>query len=101
LMISAHTKKIEGLDDANQDSIIEELINLITDKPYTHIWQPYDLIFWNNRRSLHRALPYNSEGERRRLKRVEIVGGDKPEDATSLWCKLKYMRKSWFSSKTP
>jgi taurine dioxygenase len=41
---------------------------------YRHIWQPHDLVFWDNRSLLHLATGCPPE-QRRRLYRTTIEGG--------------------------
>jgi alpha-ketoglutarate-dependent 2,4-dichlorophenoxyacetate dioxygenase len=81
LMISAHTRLIEGFElslGQDQDSILAELLNHMITNPYTHQWEVGDVVLWNNRRCMHRVLPYASHKDRRRLMRVEVVGGPRP-----------------------
>jgi len=81
LMISSHLSFIEGIEldlNENQDNILAELFSYITKEPYTHKWEVGDVVFWNNRRCLHRVLPFADLVDRRRLYRVEVLGGLRP-----------------------
>jgi len=43
---------------------------------YEHLWNPGDLMLWDNRSCLHARTDFSPD-ERRRLRRVTVVG-DKP-----------------------
>jgi alpha-ketoglutarate-dependent 2,4-dichlorophenoxyacetate dioxygenase len=64
----------ESTGRANVD--VDDLIKKTTadHNVYTHKWTEGDLVVWNNRRTLHRVLPYDLSAERRRLWRIEAYG---------------------------
>jgi taurine dioxygenase len=72
------TIRIEGLPTEES----EELLNLLFDHQerrefiYEHVWQPRELIMWDNRCTLHARTDF-SAGERRLMRRVTILG-EKP-----------------------
>ncbi len=72
------TRHIEGM--APHES--EELLNLLfahQERPefvYEHVWQPGDLLMWDNRCALHARTDF-SPNERRLMRRVTILG-EKP-----------------------
>lgn len=41
---------------------------------YDHRWRPKDLVMWDNRCLLHRAIPYDYEQHRRVLRRTTVAG---------------------------
>jgi taurine dioxygenase len=41
---------------------------------YSHSWRPGDLVFWDNRSSLHRARPFDDKAYRRLMHRTTIAG---------------------------
>jgi len=41
---------------------------------YSHPWKPKDLILWDNRSVMHRATPFASAQEKRRMVRTTIAG---------------------------
>ena len=43
---------------------------------YTHRWQPGDLVFWDNRCMLHRAVANYDMGKSRRVLQRLVVKGD-------------------------
>ncbi|MED5572956.1 MAG: TauD/TfdA family dioxygenase, partial [Pseudomonadota bacterium] len=40
---------------------------------YSHEWRQYDLVIWDNRRTMHRARPFPSE-EPRDMRRTTLRG---------------------------
>ena len=44
---------------------------------YYHVWQPGDLVMWDNRAVLHRGTPYDTSLERRVVRRT-VLKGDAP-----------------------
>ena len=73
-------KPEEGLD------IIEELVEFATQPKfvYTHEWQANDLIFWDNRATMHRVLPFDEKNDRRRMHRTTLVNSRLTEEQSSL-----------------
>ena len=73
------TARIEGLEKAESDSLLEELF-AITEDPaivYAHIWQPGDLVIWDNRCITHARTDFPAN-ERRLLHRTTLVGTVSP-----------------------
>lgn len=73
------TARIEGLEKAESDSLLEELF-AITEDPaivYAHIWQPGDLVIWDNRCITHARTDFPAN-ERRLLHRTTLVGTESP-----------------------
>jgi alpha-ketoglutarate-dependent 2,4-dichlorophenoxyacetate dioxygenase len=40
---------------------------------YSHHWQPEDLVIWDNRATMHRALPFDDTTVRREMRRVTTL----------------------------
>jgi len=72
------TAKIEGLERAESDAILEELFAIAEDPSiyYEHEWRLGDLLMWDNHASIHMRTDFPRE-ERRLLRRC-TVGGDGP-----------------------
>jgi taurine dioxygenase len=70
------TARIEGLDRAESDAILDELFAIAEDRShvYEHVWTPGDLLIWDNRCSTHARTDFPA-GERRLLRRCTIEGG--------------------------
>jgi len=80
LYIGNHTSHVEGRSVAEGEALIDELQAFATQAQfiYRHRWQPGDLVMWDNRCLLHRALP-NFEMERyARVLNRTVVRGDIP-----------------------
>ncbi len=75
-----YTRTFVGEDEAESQALVTELMEFAT-RPefvYVHKWTPGDLIIWDNRSSVHKAMPFDEEGTRRRMHRT-TVRGEKPE----------------------
>jgi len=72
------TRAIEGMDEAEGRRLICLLTDFSTQPAfvYRHRWQPRDLVFWDNRSTMHRATEFDNQY--RRLMRRTTVQGDAP-----------------------
>lgn len=75
---SAHTTGIAGMAEDEAQSLLQELFAFSTgpDFIYRHQWRRHDVLFWDNRRALHHALPYDPKYERHMHRAT--VEGDRP-----------------------
>ena len=75
----AITSHFEGMDVVESRRIIKEITDFATQPlfVYRHQWRAKDLVFWDNRSTMHRALPFNESKFRRVMHRTTIKG-DKP-----------------------
>ncbi len=66
LYLGRHAGSIPGLDDAEAEQLITELMDFTCRPPRTlsHSWRPGDIVVWDNRCVLHRARPYDHREER-------------------------------------
>jgi alpha-ketoglutarate-dependent 2,4-dichlorophenoxyacetate dioxygenase len=80
MLFGAHTTGIKDWPEADSQRLLDELQRHCTQDRfvYTHRWRQHDLLMWNNRRVMHRVLPYDDAGQRRRLWRAEVVGDRRP-----------------------
>jgi len=72
------TVRIEGLPEREAADLLDELI-AHTAKPafqYRHVWQPHDLVFWDNRCAMHHATTYDRQYARHMHRTT--VKGDRP-----------------------
>ena len=78
LYISSSAQGIEGMADDAARALLDDLIGIATrpEHVYTHRWQPFDLMIWDNRCNLHRSdgFDYQSLVHRRLLHRVIVAG---------------------------
>lgn len=69
------TRSIVGLSEPESRELLETLFSYLSRPEFIwkHRWQPGDLVFWDNRCTLHRRQPFD-EKERRILKRTQMFG---------------------------
>jgi taurine dioxygenase len=72
------TEEIEGLSEAENRETLDTIFDHIRQSPdsYWHLWQPGDLVLWDNRRALHARVDFPAD-EPRKLRRVPIAD-DRP-----------------------
>jgi alpha-ketoglutarate-dependent taurine dioxygenase len=61
LAIGRHGYDVTGLDDKESQSFLEGLRDTACQPPriWAHRWNPGDIIVWDNRRLLHRSMPWD------------------------------------------
>ena len=61
LLIGRHAHAIPGLDPAESERFLEGLVEFACQAPrvYTHRWTAGDVVVWDNRCLLHRAMPWD------------------------------------------
>ncbi len=71
---------VEGLSLEDGDALLDRLIAHATQPAYEyrHVWQPGDLVMWDNRCTMHKANGDYPAGERREMHRI-ILAGDLPQ----------------------
>ncbi len=79
IYVASHASHIVGMDVADGRLLLMELIELATraGTTYRHEWRVGDLVMWDNRRSLHRGLPFD-ERYPRDMRRVTTSDGTEP-----------------------
>lgn len=80
LYIGNHTSHVDGWSLTVGEALIEELQTFATQEHfvYRHQWQPGDLVMWDNRCLLHRALPNFAMERYARVLNRTVVRGDIP-----------------------
>lgn len=73
------TARIEGVDRAESDALLEALFETAEDPAivYEHVWRPGDLVIWDNRCITHARTDF-PEDEKRLLQRTTLVGNEAP-----------------------
>jgi alpha-ketoglutarate-dependent taurine dioxygenase len=90
IFLGDHAQSIVGMGYEEGRALIEE-VNVMAITPelvYEHKWQPRDLMIWDNRSTLHRALPYDEARERRVIRRCTVIG-DVPRQSDLAWQELR------------
>jgi taurine dioxygenase len=72
---SIYNDAIEGMDDGAAHRLIEELTEFAAQPKYMyrHVWEPHDVLMWDNRCTVHAVTPHDPT-ERRVMHRTTIVG---------------------------
>jgi taurine dioxygenase len=76
LFVSEHfTTRIIGRPDDESKALLQELFahSVKPEHIYRHLWQPHDLVFWDNRSLMHLAAG-TPENQRRKMYRTTIEG---------------------------
>ncbi len=74
--LGSHCHFVEGWDYPKSRALITELTSWIT-RPefvYSHKWEPFDLVMWDNQAVLHRGNPWPDEDYRRVMHRTTVAG---------------------------
>jgi alpha-ketoglutarate-dependent taurine dioxygenase len=74
---SIYNDAIEGMGEAESRRLIEELSEFAAQPKYMyrHVWEPHDVLMWDNRCTVHAVTPYDPH-ERRVMHRTTIVGSE-------------------------
>jgi len=61
LLIGRHAHNIPGMDKSESESFLDGLVEFACQPPrvYHHHWTPGDVVIWDNRCLLHRAMPWS------------------------------------------
>jgi len=80
LYIGNHASHIVGMPETEGDALLQELLDHATQPQfvYTHHWRDGDLVMWDNRCLLHRALANYEMGKHRRILHRTVVTGTVP-----------------------
>jgi alpha-ketoglutarate-dependent 2,4-dichlorophenoxyacetate dioxygenase len=75
LYIASHASHILGMPVDEGRALLDELVAHATQPQfvYAHKWRVGDLLIWDNRCTLHRATPYESQAYVRDLRRTTII----------------------------
>ncbi|MEI7710819.1 MAG: TauD/TfdA family dioxygenase [Rhodospirillales bacterium] len=80
LYLGNHASHIVGRPTADGQALLRTMIQHVQQPQfvYTHRWQQGDLVLWDNRCSVHRALPHEAMGVHRRVLHRTVVKGSVP-----------------------
>ena len=78
LFLGMYCSHVLGMDAAESRALLDRLLADATQPRFvhTHRWRPGDLVFWDNRCLVHRALANYDMGKHRRVLRRLVVRGD-------------------------
>jgi len=68
--------EIGGMSQEDGAALHKELVNIVSNSSfrYKHRWKKGDLVMWDNRCLLHRAIPYDMNKFRRVFRRTTVAG---------------------------
>ena len=77
LVLGATASHVVGMSEDEGRALLNGLLEWATrpDFVYRHEWRVGDLVIWDNRGALHRALPYDSDSPRE-MHRTTLVGDE-------------------------
>ena len=80
LYLGNHSMDIHDLAEAEGRTLLRELLEHATQPPfvYRHCWRAGDLVMWDNRCLLHRAMLDDNSGKHRRVMHRSLVKGTVP-----------------------
>jgi len=78
LFLGMYCSHVAGMPAAESRALLDRLLAHATEPRfvYAHRWQPGDLVFWDNRCLLHRAVANYDMGKSRRVLQRLVVRGD-------------------------
>ena len=82
LFIGRHAHAIPGLDAADSEALLDELLTFACRPPrvHRHEWQPGDVVVWDNRCVLHRACEWDL-AEPRVMRHTRVAGDPATESS--------------------
>lgn len=75
LYLASHAESVVGMHYEEGRQLIDELMAYAT-RPefvYAHVWRPGDLVMWDNRSTMHRAMPFDEDRFVRELRRTTVA----------------------------
>ena len=80
LYLGNHAGHIVGLPHEEGSALLQDLLAFATQPQfvYTHAWRAGDLVLWDNRCLVHRALPHDGMARHRRVLHRTVVTGTVP-----------------------
>jgi len=77
LVLGNTALSVEGMDEAQGAALLDELMDRATrpEHVYSHTWTVGDMVIWDNRGVIHRAMPYG-EDSGREMHRCTLVGDE-------------------------
>lgn len=75
LYIGSHAWRVKGWSYEDSQKLLGELLEIATQPQFVfkHAWTVGDIAMWDNRVSLHRALPFDDVKYRRDLRRISTM----------------------------
>jgi alpha-ketoglutarate-dependent 2,4-dichlorophenoxyacetate dioxygenase len=63
LVLAHYIAKIDGMSGEDSESLLSKLMGIATQpsRVYSHLWSVGDILLWDNRCTMHRATPFDSD----------------------------------------
>lgn len=76
LYLGSHGQEFVGFAPLASRGLFERIMNHCTEPRfvYEHVWQPGDLVMWDNRATVHRGTEYDTAAEPRVVRRTVLRG---------------------------
>ena len=73
--LASHIGVVHGMPRPEGMMLIRDLIEAATQREfvYSHTWNQYDLVMWDNRCTMHRARPYDDKLYKRDMRRMTLT----------------------------
>ena len=73
--LASHIGVVHGMPRPEGMMLIRDLIEHATQREYvySHTWNQYDLVMWDNRCTMHRARPYDDKRYKRDMRRMTLT----------------------------
>lgn len=75
LCLASHIGEIVGMEQDETDALLDMLTEAATrpELVYTHRWSVGDLLIWDNRCTMHRAMPFDHRNQKRDLRTLRVT----------------------------
>jgi alpha-ketoglutarate-dependent 2,4-dichlorophenoxyacetate dioxygenase len=75
LYLASHAERVDGMEYDEGRRLLDELTAFATGREFVHahVWRPGDLLMWDNRCTMHRAMPFDEEKYLRELRRTTVA----------------------------
>jgi alpha-ketoglutarate-dependent 2,4-dichlorophenoxyacetate dioxygenase len=75
LCLASHIGEIVGMEQGEAEALLADLTEQATrpELVYTHRWSVGDLLIWDNRCTMHRAMPFDHRTQRRDLHTLRVT----------------------------
>jgi alpha-ketoglutarate-dependent 2,4-dichlorophenoxyacetate dioxygenase len=74
--VGSHARTIAGWDDGESRVLLDDLLGRATGEEHIHtqVWEPGQLVIWDNRCMLHRGTGYDADKYRRFMRQTRVAG---------------------------
>jgi alpha-ketoglutarate-dependent 2,4-dichlorophenoxyacetate dioxygenase len=75
LYLASHAERVEGMPQQQGRALLDELMAFATRPEFVHahVWRAGDVVMWDNRCTMHRAMPFDEDRYVRELRRTTVA----------------------------